>query len=90
MRTTKVTKKYTGKTIRLGDEVDRADMVNHPPHYTTGQIETLDYILDKCFGYLDGQVIKYISRFRYKGAPLEDLRKAQFYLNRLIEYYEGL
>ena len=61
-----------------------ADMVNKPPHYTQGKIEVLDFILDQKFGYLDGQVIKYLCRYRHKGKPLEDLRKASFYLNRLI------
>ena len=60
------------------------DMVNHPPHYTTGKIEVLDFILDQKFGYLDGQVIKYKCRYKHKGTPLEDLKKAQFYVNKLI------
>lgn len=62
-----------------------ADLVNHPPHYTTGKIEVLDFILDQKFGYLDGQVIKYVSRYRWKQSPLQDLRKAAFYLDRLIK-----
>lgn len=64
-----------------------SDPVNHPAHYTTGTIEVLDFILDQQFGYLDGQVIKYLSRYRHKGSPLQDLQKAQFYLNKLIEQY---
>ena len=60
------------------------DPVNHPAHYTTGKIEVLDFIQDQQFGYLDGQVVKYLSRYRHKGKPLEDLKKAQFYLHRLI------
>lgn len=66
------------------------DMVNSPPHYTTGKIEVLDFIEDQGFGYLDGQVIKYVSRHRHKGAPVEDLKKARFYLNRLITRLEGV
>ena len=61
------------------------DAVNHPSHYTQGNIETLDFILDQKFGYLAGQVIKYMCRYRYKGNPKQDLEKARFYLNRLIE-----
>lgn len=61
------------------------DLINHPPHYTKGKIETLDFILDQNFPYLAGQVVKYIARYRHKGAPLEDLQKAEFYLKRLIE-----
>lgn len=61
------------------------DMVNHPPHYTVGKIEVIDFIIDQEFGYLDGQIIKYVSRYRHKGSSIEDLKKAQFYLQRLIK-----
>lgn len=64
------------------------DPVNHPAHYTTGKIEVLDFIEDQKCGYLDGQVIKYVSRYRHKGKPLEDLQKARFYLDRLIDAIE--
>ena len=60
------------------------DIVNHPPHYTTGKIEVLDFIIDQKFGYLDGNVIKYLCRYKHKGSPVEDLQKARFYLDRLI------
>lgn len=61
-----------------------SDLVNHPAHYTRGKIEVLDFITDQDFGYLDGQVIKYVSRHRWKGNSLQDLEKARFYLDRLI------
>ena len=61
-----------------------ADLINHPPHYTTGKIEVLDYILDQRFEYLAGQIVKYISRYKHKGTPVQDLQKAEFYLKRLI------
>lgn len=64
------------------------DPVHHPPHYTTGKIEVIDFILDQHFGYLDGQVIKYLARYRHKGAPLQDLQKARWYLDRLITLLE--
>lgn len=60
------------------------DEVNHPRHYTQGNIETIDFIEDQKFGYLAGNIIKYICRYRWKGNAVQDLRKAQFYLNRLI------
>ena len=60
------------------------DAVNRPAHYTAGRIEVIDFIEDQAFGYLDGQVIKYMARYRHKGAPVEDLRKARWYLDRLI------
>jgi hypothetical protein len=71
-------------------DIWRPDMVNHPPHYTTGKIEVLDFILDKfADDYLLGQVCKYISRARHKGSELEDLRKAEFYLKRRIAELEA-
>lgn len=64
-------------------EVEVVDMVNHPPHYTAGGIETIDFIEAKKLGYLLGNVIKYVSRAAHKGG-VEDLKKAQWYLNRAI------
>ena len=61
------------------------DMVNHPPHYTAGGIETIDFIEAKKLNYHLGQVIKYVTRAEYKNNFLEDLKKAQWYLNREIE-----
>lgn len=66
------------------------DAVNHPPHYKDGGIETIDYIEAKRLGYHLGNAVKYISRAGKKGTNqgLEDLRKAQWYLNRAIEKNE--
>lgn len=66
-----------------------ADNVNHPKHYTTGEIECIAYIEDKLTpeefrGYIKGNVIKYITRERNKGGD-EDLKKAKWYIDRLIE-----
>ncbi len=61
-----------------------ADNVNSPDHYTKGDIEVIDYILDQKFDYLEGNVIKYVSRYRNKGG-IEDLRKAKWYLVKLID-----
>lgn len=61
------------------------DMVNHPPHYKAGGMETIDFIEAKELGYHLGNVIKYVSRADHKGNKLEDLKKAQWYLNRAIE-----
>jgi hypothetical protein len=60
------------------------DMVNHPPHYKMGGIETIDFIEAKQFGYNLGNVVKYISRADLKGSHYEDLLKARWYLNREI------
>lgn len=71
---------------------DRVDCIS-PRHYKTGGVETIDYIRAKLSkeqyeGYLVGNVIKYISRYRHKNGA-EDLKKARVYLNWLIEEMEG-
>ena len=65
-----------------------SDVVNSPAHYTYGGIETIDFIEAKQLSYHCGNVIKYVSRAGKKGERLEDLRKAQWYLNREIERLE--
>ena len=65
-------------------EVHHTDMVNHPPHYTQGGIETIDFIEAKSLGYNLGNVVKYITRADHKGDKHEDLCKARWYLNREI------
>ena len=67
------------------------DMVNHPPHYNKAGIETIQAIkamTDKGFEYyLQGNIMKYLWRYRYKNG-VEDLYKAQWYLNELIDVVE--
>lgn len=62
----------------------RADPVNHPPHYTAGGIETIDFIEAKGLDYNLGNVVKYVSRADQKGNKLQDLEKARWYLDRAI------
>lgn len=70
------------------------DAVNHPPHYTSGKIECIDAIeaategLNGFEGYCAGNVIKYIWRWKKKGG-VEDLKKAQWYLEKLVQTFEG-
>jgi hypothetical protein len=69
------------------------DVVNNPSHYNSGGIECIDAIAesmtDEGFkAYCKGNVQKYLWRYEMKGKPLEDLRKAQWYLSRLIESQE--
>lgn len=52
-------------------------------HYQ-GSIQTWDYIIANDIGYLEGNVIKYVSRYKKKNG-LQDLEKAQHYLEKLIE-----
>ena len=66
------------------------DNVNAPAHYLHGRKETIDVISDcmtddEYHGYLKGNILKYVSRYKFKGEPLEDLEKARWYLNRLIQ-----
>lgn len=63
------------------------DPVNRPAHYTTGKIETIDYIDDKRFNYTLGNAIKYISRAPHKGHYEEDLLKAIWYINHAIKLH---
>lgn len=70
---------------------DNNDKVNNPAHYTAGGIETLDYIKAKVKdypSYAAGNILKYVSRYEHKNG-IEDLKKAQFYLNDLIEWMES-
>jgi hypothetical protein len=64
------------------------DNVNSPAHYKAGGIETIDFIEAKKLGYNLGNVVKYVSRADYKGRLVEDLLKAQWYLNREITNME--
>lgn len=64
------------------------DPVNHPSHYTFGSIEVIEVIEDWTLDYHLGNAVKYIARSPHKGAELEDLKKARWYLNRKIERVE--
>jgi hypothetical protein len=69
---------------QVSDE-EQKEEVSHPFHYTQGGIEVIDYIKAWNFDYLEGNVIKYVSRYKYKGDRLKDLLKARQYLDWLIE-----
>ena len=58
--------------------------INHPPHYTFSEIEPIDVIEAWKLGFHLGNVIKYVSRAAHKGDEIEDLKKAQWYLDRYI------
>jgi hypothetical protein len=71
-----------------------ADMINHPPHYTSGKIECIDYMADvltptEFTGYLRGQVIKYNHRLMNKNNSLEDIGKLIWYATKLKEHLAG-
>jgi len=52
-------------------------------HYTQGSIQPIDFIMSNDMDYLEGNIIKYVSRYKYKNG-YEDLLKAQAYLTWLI------
>ena len=64
------------------------DNVNHPSHYKVGGIETIDFIEAKSLSYNLGNVVKYLTRADHKGNKIEDLKKAQWYLNREVSKQE--
>ena len=66
------------------------DNVNHPSHYTDGGIETIEGIeaalsQEEFMGFLRGNILKYVWRMRLKGNPKEDLSKAIWYAERLMD-----
>jgi len=66
--------------------------VQKPAHYNQGDIECIDAIAsclgESTVGYYHGNALKYLWRHRYKGKPREDLEKAIFYINKLLEEYD--
>jgi len=70
---------------------EKHDMVNSPSHYNESGIECIDALqamLGKDFdAYLQGNIAKYLWRYRYKNG-IEDLKKAQWYLNRVVSNLE--
>ena len=83
------------KVDMTANPAPEADAVNHPSHYNQGGIECIDALDAMVSGYPDPvaaaltwQVGKYIWRHPFKAKPLEDLKKARFYLDRLIALHE--
>lgn len=66
------------------------DSVNNPKHYTEGKIEVIDFIEDKKLNFNTGNTVKYVARAGKKdpSKTIEDLKKAQWYLNREITNLE--
>jgi len=79
-------KEQAGKEAYSGNVLD---MVNSPPHYNQSGIECI-VAIQAALGpnfkyYLQGNIMKYLWRFDYKSKPIEDLDKADWYLERLRE-----
>ena len=69
--------------------IARREAVNHPPHYNQGNIEVIDAIEDWGLDFNAGNVVKYVARHQHKAEPLEDLKKARWYLDRIIKGIEN-
>ena len=83
-------KPYVEEDVQEGFTL--GDNVNNPSHYGQGKIEAIEYIKDfltkeEYIGNLRGNIAKYLHRWRYKNG-IEDLKKARWYLERLIEEVE--
>jgi hypothetical protein len=81
------------KEVRDALNEGNVDVVNSPPHYKSGGIEAIEGIEasmgpEAYAGYLKGSVTKYLWRYEKKGKPLEDLKKARWFLDRLIAAQE--
>lgn len=85
---------YMEKRNKEEAGVGVVDMINKPAHYNNGTIETIDYIVDalgefEAISYCQGNIIKYTgSRLFSKGNPIEDAKKARWYLTKMIELLE--
>ena len=86
-------KNMNGKEIFTGQYgiKEDVDMVNHPPHYNKYGVECIEALRSACGEgfeyYLQGNVMKYLWRYRYKNG-IEDLKKANWYLELLMETVE--
>lgn len=71
-----------------GIEQEESDVVNSPEHYRQGGIECIEAIeasmtREEFKGFLKANCMKYLWRYQHKGKPVEDLRKASWFLDRL-------
>ena len=88
----KLMDEFYSRESKKKDMVFSEDMVNSPPHYNKSGIECINAIQaatgDGYEYYLQGNILKYLWRYRYKNG-VEDLKKAQWYLNELVEEVGG-
>jgi len=89
-----MTYELTAEEREVVESVLHFDPVEHPEHYNKGSIETIDYIVDvlgdyDSIHYCHGNVLKYLgSRLWNKNNPVEDAKKARWYLDKMIEQME--
>jgi len=70
-------------------QLNKLSKVHHPKHYNTGNIEVIDAIVDWELDFIEGNVVKYVTRAKHKGDQLGDLKKARWYLDYLIKNLEN-
>lgn len=66
----------------------RREAVDHPEHYNRGKIEVIDAIEDWGLDFIEGNVVKYVTRAKHKGDEINDLKKARWYLDYRIKNLE--
>ena len=64
-----------------------ADMIKEPPHYANNKIEPIDYIVSNKLDFCEGNVVKYITRYKQKGG-IDDLLKCKQYVQFIIDKYD--
>ena len=79
-----------GVSQEIFEESMNQDNVNSPQHYKQYTLEAIEGIKgsmsnEEFQGYLKGAALKYLWRYKYKQAPVEDLRKAKWYLDKLLK-----
>jgi len=92
-RTVKAEWRARKKVVSGFNGISASDLVNRPAHYTTGGIETINFIEAKLSpeefrGYLKGNVLKYSSRLGHKGDVKTDAGKLAWYSSRLQKVIE--
>ena len=75
--------------VEVSPALPEVDLINSPPHYTQASIECIDAIAaalseDEFRGFVKGNALKYIWRSELKGESVENIKKAIWYLNRLV------
>jgi len=73
----------------MGSDIQEANSIGiKPPYYKRGKTEVWDFIMEQNLGFLEGNIIKYVCRYKGKNG-LEDLIKAKTYLEKLIDTYNN-
>ena len=66
----------------------KEDLINQPSHYTKGRIQPIEFIVSNNMGHCEGCIVKYVTRYKFKNNPIQDLKKAKFYLEYLLKELE--